>query len=245
MAKNKKPYHLFLLIGQSNMAGRGIVAEEDRLVNPQVVTLNKDEEWVPAVDPIHFDKPFVGVGPGRSFAIAVAEEHPGITIGLIPSAVGGSPISSWEPGTLDPATNTYPYDDAMRRTRKAKETGTLKAILWHQGEIDSNEILAPRYKEKLITLISRLRQELDNPALPFLIGQLGHFSEKPWDQWWRLVNEAHREVAQEIKGVYFVSSNGLKHKGDILHFSAVAARELGRRYARIYVDRYAEVIYSR
>lgn len=219
------------------MAGRGIVAEEDRSVNPQVVTLNEEDEWAPAVDPIHFDKPIAGVGPGRSFALAVAEKHPGITIGLIPSAVGGSPISSWEPGALDTATHTHPYDDAMRRTRKAMEAGTLKAILWHQGESDSNEALAPVYKEKLITLIGRLRQELGDPGLPFLIGQLGSFSEKPWDQWRRQVNEAHEEVAQEIEGVYFVRADGLGHKGDTLHFSAAAARELGRRYAQLYNEK--------
>lgn len=218
------------------MAGRGVVAEADRVVDPRVMTLNKEDAWVPAVDPIHFDKPIAGVGPGRSFALAVAEAHPGITIGLIPSAVGGSPISSWEPGALDRATNTHPYDDALRRARKAMEAGTLKAILWHQGESDSSEELAPIYKAKLVTLIGRLRQELGDPELPFLIGQLGQFSEKPWNEWRSLVDEAHQEVARETEGVYYVSADGLGHKGDTLHFSAAAAHALGRRFAQAYTD---------
>jgi len=233
--ENTEGYHLFLLIGQSNMAGRGVVAEADQSVHPNIMTLNREDQWVSAVDPIHFDKPIAGVGPGRSFALAVSANNPSITIGLIPGAVGGSPISSWEPGALDEATHTHPYDDALRRAKKAMEAGTLKAILWHQGESDSNEALAPEYKEHLIRLIRRLREEFGDAELPFFIGQLGNFSEKPWDQWQSQVNEAHLEVAQEIGGVHFVSSEGLGHKGDTLHFSAAAERELGRRYAQRYI----------
>ena len=48
--------HLYLLIGQSNMAGRGEVAKEDRTPHPRVLKLDKKDEWVPAVDPLHFDK---------------------------------------------------------------------------------------------------------------------------------------------------------------------------------------------
>lgn len=229
-------YQLFLLAGQSNMAGRGVVAEEDRVAYPNILALNREGEWAPAIDPIHFDKPIAGVGPGRSFAIALVEKQPEVTIGLIPAAVGGSPISSWEPGALDQATNTHPYDDAMERARIAMQSGELKAILWHQGESDSNEERAPQYKEKLITLIARLRTDLGNEDLPVLLGQLGQFSEKPWDEWRRMVNDTHIEVAQEVDDVYFVSSEGLSHKGDTLHFSASAEREFGRRYARTYLD---------
>lgn len=233
---SEKNLALFLLIGQSNMAGRGVVGDEDRLADPRVKMLNKEGEWIPAIDPVHFDKPVAGVGPGRSFALAVAEKHPGLTIGLIPCAVGGSPISSWEPGALDTATHTHPYDDALKRTRTALKAGTLKAILWHQGESDSHEALAPVYKERLITLINRLRQEFGDPELPFIIGQLGQFSEKPWDRWKKLVDKAHEEVAMEMDNVYFVPSDGLGHKGDTLHFNSEAARELGRRYAQVYND---------
>jgi len=95
----KANFHLFLLVGQSNMAGRGTVTEADKIPHARVLMLNKAGEWVPAVDPLHFDKPAaVGVGLGRSFADAVAAATPGATIGLIPCAVGGSPIDAWQPG---------------------------------------------------------------------------------------------------------------------------------------------------
>ena len=123
------------------------MADVDRTANPNIKTLNEEGEWVPAVDPIHFDKPIAGVGPGRSFAMAVLKEDPSRTIGLVPSAVGGSPIASWEPGGYHKSTDTHPYDDALERARIALKWGDFKAILWHQGESDSNAELAPIYKE--------------------------------------------------------------------------------------------------
>jgi len=105
---------LFLLAGQSNMAGRGKVEAQDSVVNPRVLKLDRSMAWVPAVDPLHWDKPaLVGVGPGRSFGLALAARDGSVTIGLVAAAVGGSPISSWEPGALDSATGTHPYDDAL------------------------------------------------------------------------------------------------------------------------------------
>ena len=231
-----RAYDLFLLIGQSNMAGRGVVADVDRTANPNIKTLNEGGEWVPAVDPIHFDKPIAGVGPGRSFAKAVLKQDPSRTIGLVPSAVGGSPIASWEPGGYHKSTDTHPYDDALERARIALKWGDFKAILWHQGESDSNAELAPLYKEKLLQLIDRLRTDLDAPDLPVFIGQLGQFEGKPWDEWRQMVDKAHREAPQEVNNVFFVPSEGLSHKGDTLHFSAEASREFGERYAEVYME---------
>lgn len=225
---------MFLLIGQSNMAGRGVIEDVDRTANPNIKTLSIDGEWVPAIDPIHFDKPIAGVGPGRSFARGVLEADRSRTIGLIPSAVGGSPISTWEAGAYYESTDSHPYDDAIKRAKEAMEHGEIKAVLWHQGESDSKAELAPLYKDKLITLIDRLRVDLGNPDLPFLIGQLGQFEDVHWDEWQTMVNAAHEDVAREMAHVYFVPSDGLGHKGDSLHFSAEASREFGRRYAHVY-----------
>ena len=130
---SKKNFHLFLLAGQSNMAGRGEIEEQDRVAHPRVLMLSEDREWIPAVAPIHFDKTVAGVGLGKSFAIALAEANPGITIGLIPAACGGSPIESWEPGGFHKQTQSPPYDDAISRTRTALKDGTLKGILWQSN----------------------------------------------------------------------------------------------------------------
>ena len=227
--------HLFLLAGQSNMAGRGRVADEDRLEHPRVRMLNRDNQWVLAVEPMHFDKPIAAVGPGRAFGVAIAESNPSIEIGLIPAAVGGSPVTAWEPGVLYPETGAYPWDEALRRTRAAMPAGTVKAILWHQGESDANPTNAPLYEERLRALIARFRVELGNPSLPFLIGQLGRFPGRPWNESFEQVDAVHRRVAAEVANVAFVSSEGLRDNGDNLHFDADGARELGRRYAAAYL----------
>lgn len=235
-AKPTGKLDLYLLVGQSNMAGRGKVEDSDRVVHPRVWTLSKSDEWVPAIDPLHFDKPAaVGVGLGRTFGLEIAEAFPAASIGLIPCAVGGSPIDAWTPATLYPPTNSHPWDDAIRRARRALRDGTLKGILWHQGESDATPELAPTYAAKLDDLIARLRKELDAPDVPFIAGQMGKFVEKPWNDDKRTVDRAHRELPTRVRLTAFVNSDALGHNGDFVHFDAAAYRELGRRYAAAFL----------
>lgn len=229
----KDKLHIYLLAGQSNMAGRGRVEAIDQEPHPRVLVLDQDGRWKPAVDPLHFDKPgVVGVGLGRTFGIEIAEKNPGVTIGLVPCAVGGSPIDSWKPGGYHSQTKSHPYDDAMRRARRALRDGTLKGILWHQGESDCREGLAETYATKLHQLIARLRKELNAADVPFIAGQMGQFKQRPWDAAKRRVDQAHRDLPNNVARTAFVSSDGLAHKGDEVHFDADSYRELGRRYAR-------------
>jgi hypothetical protein len=227
----REKFHLFLLVGQSNMAGRGIIADEDRKPDPRVLMLDKSGKWTPAIDPMHFDKPAAGVGLGRTFGIQIAAARPGITVGLIPCAVGGSPIDSWKPGAFYAATKSHPWDDAMQRAGIALKDGTLKGILWHQGESDSTAALAPGYEAKLRELIARLRKELNAPDAPFVAGQMGQFAGVPWDASKEQVDRVHRELPAKVARTAFVSSAGLNHKGDKVHFDAASYREFGQRYA--------------
>jgi hypothetical protein len=227
---------LFLLAGQSNMAGRGKVEAQDSVVNPRVLKLDVSMSWVPAVDPLHWDKPtLVGVGPGRSFGLALAARDTSARIGLIPAAVGGSPISSWAPGALDAATGTHPYDDALDRLRVARKSGTLRGILWHQGESDATPALSVLYAERLRALITRFRTDAGDPNLPFVIGELGKFSGKPWTADVARVDSAHRAIAASVPNVAYVSSDGLADKGDQLHFDGPSQRTFGERYAAAYL----------
>lgn len=232
----KDRFHLFLLIGQSNMAGRGLVTDADRKPNPRVLSFNKEGHWVPAVDPLHWDKPdVVGVGIGRTFAFEVLKANPGITIGLIPCAVGGSPVDAWKPGVFYEPTKSHPWDDAIRRAKAALPAGTFKGMLWHQGESDSTPELAPTYQARLDELIARFRSELKAPEVPFLAGQLGQFPDAPWNDARKQVDAVHRSLPARLKAAAFVPSDGLKHKGDKVHFDADSYRELGKRYATAYL----------
>lgn len=229
-------FHLFLLAGQSNMAGRGDVSEQDREIHPRVLSFNRDGEWIPAVDPLHWDKPSAGVGLGRSFAFQLGEADPEITVGLIPAASGGSYISAWAPGGYHDQTDSHPYDEAIERARAAMKDGELKAILWHQGESDAEPEHAAVYKEKLRAVIAQFREDLQLPDLPFIIGQLGQFDGKPWNEYEVIVDQAHRELAEEMPNVAFVSAEGLTPKDDMVHFDAASLREFGKRYAEVYIE---------
>jgi len=230
----KEKFHLFLLAGQSNMAGRGVVEDEDRLPHPRVLSFNQDGRWVPAVDPIHFDKPVAGVCLARTFGIVVAEKSHEVTVGLIPCAAGGSPISAWTPGGYWEQTDSHPYDDAIRRAKEAMTYGVLKAILWHQGESDAQPDLADVHEKRLHDFIHRFRHELNAPDLPFIIGQLGQFEGRPWDEFRRKVNAAHEATPPKVKNTAFVPSDGLTPKEDGVHFNSASLREFGRRYAHAY-----------
>ena len=227
---------LFLLIGQSNMAGRGIPEAEDQQTNPRIWMLTKEQTWVPARDPMHFDKPAViGVGPGFPFAKKIAETYPKLNIGLVPCAVGGSGIDVWEPGVYYEPTKSYPYDDALRRAKKALENGQLAGFIWHQGESDSKPGNTEVYAEKLAELVQRFRKDLNAPDVPFVVGTLGDFvvSRNPSAG---IINETLQKVIKTIPNSYCVLASGLTHKGDSTHFDTPSARTLGQRYADAFIQ---------
>jgi len=220
-------FHIFLLIGQSNMAGRAPLDSLSNVTSPDILMLNKNNQWVPAKDPLHFDKPRIAaVGPGLSFARKMLANAPkGIKIGLIPCAWGGSPIRVWQPDSI--YLNHHPFDEAIQRTKVAMQKGVLTGILWHQGEADNNSVKAAAYMKQLQTLVSRLRAEFDNQKLPFVAGEVGYFKNK------NFINPVLDSITAVIPYTGIASAKGLKDKGDKTHFNTASARELGKRYAEI------------
>jgi len=221
---DSKKFDLYLLVGQSNMAGRGEVTPQDRQPVDRVLVLNKDDQWKHQGEPIHFDKPIAGVGLGLTFAQEMAAADPGVTIGLIPCAVGGTPIERWMPdGDL--------FQNALRRARLAQASGTLRGILWHQGESESgSEKRASEYSKNLSAVIEGFRRELDSPDVPVVVGKLGEFLRGP-RRFARLVNQQIDTMPARLKGVAVVSATGLTPKEDNLHFDAPSLKEFGARYA--------------
>lgn len=231
-----KPLHLFLLAGQSNMAGRGEMSPERREPIEGVYALQADGSWGPAVDPIHWDKQVAGVGLARSFARAYLVANPGVTVGFIPAACGGSSVDVWQPGAFFEPIQSHPYDDAIERVRLVRDRGQLQGILWHQGEADSHPGRSDRYERRLRELFDRFRSDLNAPNLPILVGQLGEFSDRPWTSHRREVDAAHRRVAAGDGQIKLVSAQGLTAKPDLVHFDAASLDELGRRYAEAWAE---------
>jgi len=228
------PRDLFLLIGQSNMAGRGVVEEQDRQPIPRVFMLNKAMEWVPAIDPVHFDKPDIaGVGLARSFAKVLAAADSSASIGVIPAAFGGTSLDEWKPGGKL-------YTEAVRRAKFATRTGKLRGILWHQGEADAgNKENAASYLQRFSAMIAQLRTDLGEPNVSVVVGQLGEFLSEglpPRSPFAALVDEQLAIIPLAVPHVAFVSSGGLTSNPDHLHFDARSQREFGRRYALAFLS---------
>ena len=222
----KEKFHLYLLIGQSNMAGRGVVEPQDTVGNPRILRLNRQGEWEIAKDPVHFDKPGVGVGLGLTFAREMLAEDDDIVIGLIPCAVGGTNIDYWKPGVFFEQTRSFPYDDALLRTKKALIDGTLSGILWHLGIGDAVPERAAVYKAKLTILVTDLRKEFGTPSVPFIAGELSDFRD-----YYAELNKVLPEAEKEIPYFGIVSAKGFTAMPDGIHYDARSQREFGRRYA--------------
>ena len=218
---------IFLLIGQSNMAGRGALEEVAPIEHPNILMF-RDGAWRQALDPLHDDGPRAGVGPGMSFAAELVERDPDTRIGLVPCAVGGTPLSRWEPGA-------DLYENAIATARPALSEGRLRAFLWHQGESDArDESLSASYEKRLTATISGFRQQLSVPDAPFITGE--HVPSLKDDFVGRAtVRAALEKLAQALPACALVSSEGLVDSGDLVHFDSPSMREFGRRYAQSYL----------
>ena len=177
-AKNNHPKNLdiYLLIGQSNMAGRAEIAgnDTDTLKNVFLYTGIPGKEWEKAANPlnkyssIRKKLSMQKMGPGYHFAKTMVESSTKNSIGLVVNAKGGTKIEEWAPGTEF-------YNQAVARTKEALKYGILKGIVWHQGEGNSSKY--DKYTPKIIELIEALRTDFGIPDLPFVAGQLS--KDKP------------------------------------------------------------------
>ena len=218
-------FHIYLLMGQSNMAGRDTRQLATQIDNPRVLALNADGQWVVARDPLHpkQGRTEPGAGPGISFATEMLKADPKITIGLIPCAVGGSPLKAWVKGAEH-------YEKAVNRTKLAAQTGVITGVLWHQGETDTaKRDTAESYEARLTKMFGDLRQDLGIASLPIVVGQLGDFltltpEKYPYAD---LVRGAIKHLPAVVPHLGYADSAGLGDKGDKLHFNADAAKELG------------------
>lgn len=224
-------FHIYLLIGQSNMAGRGVVEPQDTTPDSRILRLNRAGDWEVAKDPLHFDKPVAGTGLGLTFAREMLRDaESDVYIGVVPCAVGGSGIDVWQAGAFFEQTQSYPYDDMLRRTRLALKDGILKGILWHQGESDAGTpALTCTYRDKFIRFVATLRHDLHAAYVPFLAGELAPFSAH--ESGIAGITRIFHDVAEETAPYDVVSGNGLRAMPDGIHFDSASERELGRRYA--------------
>jgi hypothetical protein len=224
---------IFIMAGQSNMAGRGRVEPSDTLPNPRILTINRDNQIIVAKEPLHFYEPnLTGLDCGVSFARALIKHRNSITILLIPAAVGGSSSTQWLGDSLH--RNVRLATNFKARVEAVKKYGTIKGILWHQGEADTEPKLIPGYEGRLQKIFAQLRLYCDNTTLPIVIGELGSFSENQSN--WDLINKSIHHFASGDKQASVVDTHDLKPKDDKIHFNSEGQRIMGERMAKTFLD---------
>lgn len=218
--------HSFLLIGQSNAAGRGALSEAEP-INTKNIYVLRSGRWQPFYRPLNNDRPFSGVSLIESFAERYAREH-GVKVGIIPCADGGTRLDQWERGTLL-------YDNAVYQTRLAQRTSTVAGILWHQGESDCLDGLWQTYEERLLRFFANLKGDAKLEGVPTLLGALGDYLSECTDhpsimKNYPKINEALKSAAAKMERTAYVADNNLPCNSDKLHYSAKGLYEFGLRY---------------
>lgn len=234
---------LFLLMGQSNMKGRGFMPEEPKR-NPRIIMMHlRDDQWYLARHPLHLTgdaKTFqghdnAGVGPGLAFAEVLAAENPKAAIGLVPCAVGGSSIELWQKGAKL-------YDNALRRAKRALQTtapvkARIRGVLWLQGEANANPNELPHHAERLRGMIDALRADLALPDLPFIACTIGEMQPEPRLTDLKSMNTILLALPKSVPQIACVDARDLKtHIGDNVHFDTAAQDEIGRRFAAKFIE---------
>jgi len=217
-SESPKNLHLYLLIGDSNMAGRAEIPEDAGDIIDRCYLFNDKNEWELARNPLNRhssvakDIAMQKLGPGYSFAHKMLAQDKNLSIGLIVNASSGTKIDDW-------FGKSELYRCARKRTKAAMAHGMLKGVLWHQGEIDQK---APdTYLEKLQTLASNLRADFNNPNLPFIAGQI-HQGPAISDQIAKLPESAHATAF--VRSEELITTDGT-------HFDTKSQLLLGERYA--------------
>lgn len=255
----KESFHIFLLLGQSNMVGAPNIKPEDQKPVEGVLKLRGEAadpfsadsaspvEWVKAAHPVFetqpaprhpWSRPVGRFSLAMEFAKAYREKHPGATVGLVPCAWCGASIDQLSKGAPT-------YENLIRRAKAAGQVGTIRGVLWQHGETDAMDAeSAKAYEAKLQQFISDLRADLAQPDLRFAVGELPDFSNAkkvvPRTPISALIQKAIISLPSKIKNTSVVSGKGLSDQTrekcgypirDKIFIDRNSLMELGRRFA--------------
>jgi hypothetical protein len=246
---SKRNFHVFLLMGQSNMSGGVNIAAGDTKPVPHVLKMlyskeGQEPKWAPGAHPLHPRRPNKKkrYGPGMSFAQTYLADNPGVVVGLIPMAWGGRDIAQLDKGSEI-------YNDAIRHAKASMQAGTLKGVLWHQGKSDTvAQTKTDVYETKLHRLIKDVREDLGDAKLPFIVGNLAEFygtgkDHNAPDRIARIgkIQGILRSLPKKVPHTGFVESTGCSPAARAkVHFDRKSHVLLGKRYAEVYADMMAK-----
>ena len=237
--------HAFLVAGQSNMAGHGTpYGDEMDPTDPRILQYGSRRRVIePATVPLDMHRETVGLSTATVFAREYLKNQPAhVGVLLIAAARGASYLKPrpagdyvWYPGGA--AAPEYDlYGQAITQTQEALAADSraeLKGILWHQGEGNNGDTEA-EYIGYQDFMISKFREDLSRPDLPFMLGGLvpegtDNFpGRKP-------VDVAISKTPARLERVgYSPAEYGWAKFEDETHFSRSGVEHLGHRYYHAY-----------
>ena len=248
-------FYIYICFGQSNMEGNAQPESIDKNTSTidnrfrLLATCNfsspsrKMGNWYKATPPLV--SPNGGLGPTDYFGRMMCENLPQeVRIGVIPVAMGGSPIEMFDKDKYQQkmkdnpnewwailAKNHYggnPYGRIIEMAKKAQEVGVIKGILLHQGCSNNGDPNWPNMVKKIYNdMLTDLGLGAD--SVPLFVGETlrqdqggacyGH-------------NTQVARMPSVVKGSRVISSEGCPGNGvDPWHFNALGYRMMGSRYA--------------
>jgi len=225
---------VFIMAGQSNMAGRAAIEPLDTLTNERILTINAKGEMILAKEPLHFYEPGLqGLDAGFSFASSLIKSIPAsASILLIPASIGGSSINQWLGDSLRRGIRLL--SNFKSKIQLGERYGVIKGILWHQGESDVKRNGENDYQKKLFIIHNQFRKYAHNRKLPIVTGGIGLFLKDSLGQ--QYINEVIYANAAGNKNTYLIQTDDFEHKGDKLHFNSSAQRLMGERMANKFIE---------
>jgi hypothetical protein len=235
---------LFILAGQSNMSGRGEMPSEPLPINPRVFVFGNDYRWHYAIEPM--DSPHGQVdlvsrdGKARyslatAFANTLLEKDSTLIVGFIPCARGATSIEKWQRNLSE---NSL-YGSCLKRARAASTVGTIKGILFWQGEADAldPEEYAERkpspykWREKFIRFVTDIRYDINITDLPVVFAQLSHHENPEKYIYWEQVKDQQRQV--NLPRTKMINTPQLD-LSDYVHFTRSGYDSLGVLFAEAF-----------
>ncbi len=236
---------VWVLGGQSNMQGRGILTEREK-PHPLVRAFYMDDAWRVAEDPLHnmwatvdqvhidlsggrppVDK-VMGTGPGVSFGREM-QKLTKIPQGLLVCGHGGTSMAQWSPQLKNKGGASL-YGATLRRFRK--NGSKVAGIVWYQGESDADGTASLVFGQNMIELVRSFRKDLGDGNLPLVMVQLGRVIDPARDpKPWNLIQETQRTLPQRVKRLATVPAIDLDLE-DNIHVRGKEQCVLGRRLAR-------------
>lgn len=241
-AEDGKKIKVFVLAGQSNMAG---LAKATELLPPYDKPISGIKAWHygtktwETFSPKVFDLGNKGsFGPDISFGHAMASEFPGEDIRLIKGAMSGTNLyKQWAPSEG----GTYKWfmtvvKPAIADLNKKGLEYEIAGMLWLQGESDAAEGKGESYETNLTAFIAHMRGEFKTPKMPFIIARVRDYFGGASGQA-EIVRKAQINVAQNTENVAWFDTDDcsmMEHpKG---HYDAAGLIEIGKRFARTYKE---------